>query len=200
MGARWHSLLAGLALQSVALAQGTIGFSSRVGGAVNAPVWYQGEPADGRFVGQLYVGAPGGNLAPAGSPTPFRSDAGRGYITEGGIVTVPGVLPSEWAQVKLVAWASVLGASYAEAVSKNQGGVGESLPITIRAGGGLFPPAALSGLAAFTISAIPEPSSPLLVEAGISAWWALRWISLRTLVRWRGMSQPGDPGFWPRRC
>lgn len=176
MGFRWHLLLAGLTLHSVALAQGTLGFSTRVGGVVNAPVWYQGEPADGRFVGQLYVSAPGGTLAPAGSPTPFRSDAGRGYITAGGIVTVPGVLPGEWAQVKLVAWASSLGTSYTEAMAKNLGGVGESLPIMIWAGGGLLPPAALNGLGAFTISAIPEPSAAWLGSVGsaLAGWWASR--------------------------
>jgi len=153
--------LTAFAVAASAYAQGVVNFSTRAGATVNAPVTYLGDNtlADGRFLGQLYVAAPNGTLAAAGTATPFRSDAGKGYITAGGNVDIAGVTPGSSAQVKLVAWAASLGASYAEAVAKGQGGVGESAVITIPTGGGTLPPAALTGLAGFNISPIvPEPS------------------------------------------
>lgn len=153
--------LTAFAVAASAYAQGVVNFSTRAGASVNAPVTYLGDNtlADGRFWGQLYVAAPAGTLAPSGTPQPFRSDAGKGYITAGGNVEIPGVTPGSSAQVKLVAWASSLGATYAEAMAKGLGGVGESAVITVSTGGGTLPPAALAGLGAFNISPIvPEPS------------------------------------------
>ncbi|MBL9135907.1 MAG: hypothetical protein JNK85_08570 [Verrucomicrobiales bacterium] len=167
------TLFAGLALSSGCFGQGTVYFSTRVGATVDAPVTYFGELVDSRFLGQLYVGAPNGNLAPSGSGTPFRSDAGRGYITSGGLIEVPEIVAGEFAQVKLVVWAGSLGATYAEAVAKDVGGVGESSPITIRVGGGIIPPATLEGLRGFEIS-IPEPPSALLGCWGLGLLWTLK--------------------------
>jgi len=153
--------LTALVAAASAYAQGVVNFSTRAGATVNAPVTYAGDNtlANNRFLGQLYVAAPNGTLAPSGTPTPFRSDAGIGYITAGGNVEIPGVTPGSSAQVKLVSWAAELGATYAEAVAKGMGGVGETAVITIPTGGGTLPPAALTGLAASTISPIiPEPS------------------------------------------
>jgi hypothetical protein len=185
MKTQWLLVLAGLAIHSVAVAQGTIHFSTRAGN-LDAPVYYLGELVDSRFVGQLYVGPVNGSLAPSGNPVPFRSDVGRGYITGGGTVEVPGINGGGLAQVKLVAWAASLGATYAEAQAKSMGGVGESLPITIRVGGGIIPPAALIGpegtLQGFTILSIPEPSTALLGVAGIASWLVLRWIAPRAGV------------------
>lgn len=157
--------LTAFAVAASAYAQGVVNFSTRAGASVNAPVTYLGDNtlADGRFWGQLYVAAPNGTLAPSGSPTAFRSDAGKGYITAGGNVEVPGVTPGSSAQVKLVAWAGTINGvtvtSYAQALALGQGGVGESGVITINTGGGTLPPAALAGLQGFNISPIiPEPS------------------------------------------
>ncbi|MCC7373952.1 MAG: hypothetical protein IT581_04805 [Verrucomicrobiales bacterium] len=156
--------LAALVVAVSAQAQGVVNFSTRAGPSVNAPVWYfgYGSPdwalADGRIVGQLYAAAPSETLAPVGVPTPFRSDAGKGYITAGGNVVIPGVLPGGVAEIKLVAWASTLGTTYLDAVWKGQGGVGESPVITITVGGGTLPAALLTGLQGFRIFPVPEPS------------------------------------------
>ncbi|MBL9136879.1 MAG: hypothetical protein JNK85_13490 [Verrucomicrobiales bacterium] len=155
--------LVGGPLSVPALAQGTLLFSTRAGGVVSAPVSYLGDGSlvDGRFFGQLYAGAPGGTLVPIGIPRPFRSDVGRGYITDGGIVEVPGVAPGSPAQVKLVAWASWRGDTYAEAVMTGMGDIGESAMFTVDLGGGIMPPGMLLGLQAFAVSIIIPEASPL---------------------------------------
>lgn len=170
---RFALTLAALIAAASTQAQGVVNFSTRAGLSVNAPVSYMGyespnsELVDGRFVGQLYAAAPNETLAPVGVPTPFRSDVGKGYITAGGNVVIPGVLPGGTAQIKMVAWASWLGASYAEALSKGQGDVGESKVITITVGGGILPPAPLTGLMPFNLSPIiPEPSPWALGSLG----------------------------------
>ncbi|MBL9135904.1 MAG: hypothetical protein JNK85_08555 [Verrucomicrobiales bacterium] len=158
-------------------AQGVVNFSTRAGATVNAPVTYLGDNtlADGRFLGQLYAGALNGPLSAVGSPTPFRSDAGKGYITAGGNVEVPGVLPGETARVKLVAWAGSLGDTYLEALGRNVCGVGESPVITIQLGGGTLPPAALAGLSGFVISlGCPEPSPLAIGLIGAGLLWTCR--------------------------
>lgn len=152
-----------------AVAQGTILFSTRAGGVVNAPVVYIGDGslADDRFRGQLYAGPLGGPLGPIGDPQPFRGDVGRGYITAGGIVEVPGVPPGSTAEVKLVAWASWHGTSYVEALAKGMGDIGESAIIQIDLGGGIQPPAMLLGLQGFGVSPlIPEASAAFLAMLG----------------------------------
>ncbi|MCC7373111.1 MAG: hypothetical protein IT581_00535 [Verrucomicrobiales bacterium] len=179
MKTRWLLVLTGLVIHSVAVAQGTINFSTRVGANLDAPVYYLGELLDGSFLGQLYVGPVNGPLAPTGNPTPFRSDAGRGYITSGGTVEVPGLVGGELAQVKLVAWAAALGASYVEAVARDVGGYGESAPIILRLGGDLVPPTSLIGpngaLKGFSIPIVPEPAAAWLGCVGlIVCWWMRR--------------------------
>ncbi|MBL9138915.1 MAG: PEP-CTERM sorting domain-containing protein [Verrucomicrobiales bacterium] len=162
--------LAALIVATSAQAQGVVNFSTRSGVSVNAPVTYCGGLADGSILGQLYASAPNEPLAPVGVPTPFRSDAGKGFITAGGNVVIPGVLPGGTAQIKMVAWASALGATYAAAVSKGVGGAGESGVITILTGGGILPPAPLAGLQGFDLAAgppcFPEPSSLALGLVG----------------------------------
>jgi hypothetical protein len=158
--------LAALTVAASALAQGTVNFATRSGTAVNAPVTYAGSGAlvtgtgADAVWGQLYAAAPGGTLAAVGSPVPFRSDAGRGFITAGGEVAIPGTTLGGSAQVKLVAWYASQGATYAEALGKGQGGVGESAVLTVNGlGGGTTPPTLLAGLQGFAVSAvIPEPS------------------------------------------
>lgn len=158
--------LAALSVAASALAQGTVNFTTRSGTTVNAPVTYAsggalvlGTGADA-VLGQLYASAPGGTLAAVGAPTPFRSDAGAGYITAGGEVAIPGTSLGGSASVKLVAWYASQGATYADAMAKGQGGFGESAVLTVNGlGGGTTPPALLAGLSGFQVSAIvPEPS------------------------------------------
>jgi hypothetical protein len=145
-------------------AQGTVNFQTKSGTAVDAPVRYGGQLAGSAYMGQLYaqigVGLP---FAAIGTPLPFRSDAGIGYITAGGAVPVPGAGGGTAASIKLVAWASSLGATYEEVVAKGLGGFNESAPIAIaNLGGGGTPPspaANLIGLQGFEIATIvPEPA------------------------------------------
>jgi hypothetical protein len=160
--------LAALMVAASSFAQGTVTFHNKIG-VVDARVSYANNgtptPADGNFVAQLYASAPGGTLAAVGPTIPFRSTpaAGVGYFNTTGIDTtrmIPGVAEGATAQVKVVAWASNLGATYEAAVAANMGGVGESaiLP-SVATGGGIVLPGQLIGLQPFTISTIvPEPS------------------------------------------
>jgi len=157
--------LAALVVAASSFAQGTVTFHNRIG-SVDARVSY-GSPttyADSTIVAQLYAAAPGGTLAPVGATIPFRStpETGKGYLNTTGIDTtrtIPGVAEGGSAQVKVVAWASSLGATYEAAVAANQGGVGESSVITVATGGGIQLPGQLVGLQGFQVSAIiPEPS------------------------------------------
>lgn len=157
--------LAALSVAASAFAQGTVNFATKVGTTVNAPVTYTGGAlavgtgADAVW-GQLYAGAPGAALGAVGAAAPFRSDAGKGFITAGGEVSIPGTAQGGSGQVKLVAWYASQGASYADAMAKGTGGFGESAVITVAGlGGGTTPPALLAGLAGFSVSSIvPEPS------------------------------------------
>jgi hypothetical protein len=172
-----HTLitLAALFTAATVYAQGTVNFQTQVSGSFSAPVRYQGysmDPAaplatsgaDGQLWGQLYAGPSGGALTAIGAPVEFRSDAGRGFITAGGAVPIPGVAGGSPAQVKLVAWHKSLGSDYTAAVAANMGGVGESAVITVAATGNpaAVPPttaANLVGLAGFSVTPlIPEPS------------------------------------------
>jgi hypothetical protein len=175
-GTRWldaiRLVLAGAALigTSVAQAQGTVEFSTWIPGKVDAQVTRVNTdlpPVDGRYFAQLYATAPGGTFAPVGKPMPFRSDARRGYIVDGGAVEIPGVSPGGSAQVKVVAWNINLGLEYPEAQSKGQGEVGESAAITVVTGVGKESPAPLVGLQGFIIAPIvPEPGVTLLALLG----------------------------------
>jgi hypothetical protein len=177
--------LAALAVAASSYAQGTLNFANRVSGVFSAQVTYAGDtlgaagggpagPAGSGFWGQLYAAAPGGTLAAIGSPVEFRNDAGIGYITSGGVVSVAGVAGGSPAQVKLVAWHKSLGNDYTAAVAQGLGGWGESAVITVNTGGGGTPPApaanlgvvggtAANTLAGFEVrSLVPEPSMAAL--------------------------------------
>lgn len=58
---------------------------------VFAPVYdgYYNSLVDSNYLGQLLAGSSPDELTPVGVPVPFRSDAGRGYITAGGALVVP---------------------------------------------------------------------------------------------------------------
>ncbi|MCC7374817.1 MAG: hypothetical protein IT581_09185 [Verrucomicrobiales bacterium] len=155
---------------SVARAQGTVDFSTWIPKQVDAPVTRVNTDTplvDGRYLAQLYASVPGGTLAPVGKPVPFRSDAKRGYIVDGGAVEIPGVLPGKPAQIKVVAWHINLGLEYQEAVAKGQGEIGQSAAITVTTGTGKESPAPLVGLQGFNIAPIvPEPGVAVLALLG----------------------------------
>jgi hypothetical protein len=158
---------AALSVAVSAFAQGTVNFSNRTG-PINAPVTYAGGAnvvgtgADAVW-GQLLAAAPGGTLTAVGVPVPFRDGAAAGYITGGGSITIPGVAGGSPADVQMVAWYASQGATYAEALAKGTGGVGNSSVVNVAATGGAGSPpslpANLVGLTGFSVSAIvPEPS------------------------------------------
>jgi hypothetical protein len=161
----------GLLCVSSAFGQGTVVFHNKVEN-VDARVfildWRGLRPLDGQFVGQLYASVPGGTLAAAGAPIPFRDapEAGRGYLNTTGLDTtrqIPGVPEGGTAQVKMVAWATSLGATYEQAIATGMGWYGESAVVPeVVTGGGLVPPRPLTGLQGFTILIIPEPSTVAL--------------------------------------
>lgn len=160
-----------------AAGQGTLWFSTRVAGQVDARVVHTGGsplqplagPIGSQYVGQLYAAPVRGTFAPLGLPVPFREtpvDA-RGYILDGGEVEVPGVAPGEAAQVRFVAWHQALGKTYEEAIALGWGGDwGESPVAIIVTGGSGSPPAPLVDLRGFTISWMPEPSPVTLITMG----------------------------------
>jgi hypothetical protein len=158
--------LAALLVAASTYAQGTVNFNNKITGSVDARVTIQGSgaPVDNTWWGQLYASAPGGTLAAVGDPIAFRSTpaAGQGYLNTTGIDTtrtIPGVAEGGTASVKMVAWSSAAGATYAAASGGSLGGWGESGVITVATGGGLTPPGALTGLTAFTVlPVVPEPS------------------------------------------
>jgi hypothetical protein len=177
------ALLAAFAATVNALAQGTIFFSTRVPGIVDARVTYEfhsgSGPAGSDFHGQLLAGPPGGSLSPIGAPVEFRNDAGIGYITAGGIVTVPGVAGGSPAQVQMVAWHKSLGNDWQTAEEAGIGMIGRSAVITVITGGGGTPPAPPAFLGvqegtpentiqSFLVADVPEPALLTLASLGFT--------------------------------
>jgi hypothetical protein len=161
-------------------AQGSLNFTTKSGTAVDAPVLYQpatGVPvtADGNFLGQLFWSAPGaGSWAALGSPVPFRTGSGQGYITAGGVQTITGKFAGDKVDIQFKGWASELGASAPAAATGP--GVNSSILANLTLGGGKSDPAAppdtpalLAGLTGFTIPTVPEPSFACSGQAWLGA-------------------------------
>ena len=161
--------IAALLAAAASYAQGTVNFTTKSGTAVDAPVLYQpasGAPvtADANFLGQLFWSNPGANTWSAlGSPVPFRTGSGQGYITAGGVQTVPTVAGGGKVDILFSGWVSQIGASSPGAGSGP--GYNSSILAGLTLGGqGADPsvppatPALLAGLAGFTIPTVPEPS------------------------------------------
>lgn len=161
--------IAALLAAATSYAQGTVNFTTKSGTAVDAPVLYQpasGAPvtADANFLGQLFWSAPGANTwAALGTPVPFRTGSGQGYITAGGVQTVPTVAGGGKVDIQFKGWASELGA--AAPAGATGPGYNSSILAGLTLGGqGADPsvppatPALLAGLQGFTIPTVPEPS------------------------------------------
>ncbi len=149
-------LLAALCVAATlsASAQGTVSFAN-VGGGVNAPVSGPDGLLGAGFDAQLQL-ADGTNV---GDPAPFLANG----LFSGGARTIDGVAGGSTAdlQVAVLQGGSVVGTS--DVITVTLGGAGTPPA----------PPAALSGLSAFTIGAggdpIPEPSTVLLALVGGAA-------------------------------
>ena len=141
--------------------QGTVLFANRVDGEVDAPVlwppiWpfgFESPRLESRFVAQLFAAPMGEELRPVGDPVPFVEGRGFGPGYFAPVERqIPGVPPGQPAKVKMVAWYRGLGRTYAEALMKGDGGIGESVTITVaRVGGGDVPVPNLVGLQSFSI-------------------------------------------------
>jgi len=150
---------------------GTVVFGN-LGGGVNAPVLY-GDTQKGPgpdYTAGLFL--QGGTTPLATSP--FRA-AGTGaqavldrYFTTVGSVDVTGTAPGGSATFVVRAWKTSLGSF--DAAKASGVDFGESAPVTVATlGGGLNPPANLTGLQGFQVVAIPEPSIIALGVLGASA-------------------------------
>jgi hypothetical protein len=162
-------LAAAAVLVSVAaFAQGTVVFNNKVGTDVVARVLLPDgvTGAGAGYTAQLYGGPAGGAVSALTPTTTFRtsSAAAQGYVN-GVEVAVPGVAAGSQADIIMKAYD---GASFE--ASKISGISGESGKITIALGGGTLPPANLTGLKGFTMTAaIPEPSTIAFAVIGAGA-------------------------------
>jgi hypothetical protein len=174
---RANLILAGLAMiiGSVSLnAQGTIQFSTRIAGLVDAPVWrhtYGGEPPGPGVTAQLFLvnnDAAGATYIPLFPTTTFREGVRAvQFYTKPVVVEVPGWLPRS---EPTIVYRAYEGSSYDEAV---RSGLlhGQSGPLKVFLGGtnpdgteiyGGF----LVGLAGFVL--VPEPAPGLLAIVAAS--------------------------------
>jgi len=163
--------LAAVLVSASAFGQGTINFTTRIVGTLDAPV-FKADGTTGAGAGtaasaQLFLFS-GGVYTALDPATTFRATpagAAQNYvIPPAGAVIVPNIAGGSQATVVLRAWE---GAAYDTALTK-----GQSAPITITLGGGGSPPAVpanLVGLQGFSMTTIPEPSTMALGLLGAAA-------------------------------
>lgn len=162
-----------------AMAQGTINFNNRVTAVgLDQPVTYNGAKLDGAaYLGQLYVGATAGSLAPVGVAVEFRGGAAAGYIN-GGTVTLTGVAAGSTVFAEVRAWEASGGNTYELAVTKAAAGKSETFQI-VGLGGPVAGqpdafPANMTNFKSFSLVAIPEPSTVALGLLGAVSLLAFR--------------------------
>jgi hypothetical protein len=166
--------LAAVLVSASAFGQGTINFTTRIPGTLDAPV-FKPDGTTGAGAGtaanaQLFLfsgGAVGAALSPATTFRATPAGAAQNYVIPPATpVTVPGVAARQQVQVVLRAWE---GASYDAATVR-----GQSAPITVTLGGPVAGqpddfPANLVGLQGFSMQVIPEPSVMALGLLGAAA-------------------------------
>jgi hypothetical protein len=152
-----------------AMAQGYFNFGNRVPGVVDAKVTTDaGVALDGAaWKAQAYVGLTADSLQPVGTAVDFRTGAAAGYITSTS-VTVPTIAGGTAVVVVMKAWEFAKGATF-EASQAAGGFVGSSGPVNLSLAATPAPPTDMVGLAAFQVSAIPEPSTLALGVLGAAA-------------------------------
>ena len=161
--------VAAVMVSVAAFAQGEVNFNNRAG-SVDAKVTFSdsGLGVGAGYTAQLFGGPEGTALtalAPLTPTTIFRtsSAAAMGYIA-GTPVTVPGVAPG--AKAALVMRVYPTGQAF---TSKADLGMGESNLIVVSLGGGTIVTPNMDGLQAFTVNAVPEPSTIALALLGVGA-------------------------------
>ena len=154
---------------------------------VDAPVFdAEGVPLAGpNYLAELWGAATPDLLAPLlvinqGDRREIVPFLTRGYfISSSSYLSVPSVLPGNYAWLQVRAWDARLGATYEDAVAAGLGGYGES-PLFYAKGGdpfNQFPiPGPLIGLQSFNLlPEVPEPSTwTLLIWGGTVTWCAMR--------------------------
>lgn len=137
---------------------GTLYFSTRIPGLVNAPVlWDDGTGVGPGFTAQLYGGpanAPPDQLVPLFPTTSFQTSRAplRGYVAPV-VVTMPAISANNTATVVMRVYN---GASYETSSLR-----AETLPITVRVGGTFWPPGNLNRMEGISI---PRPAGSLRFE------------------------------------
>lgn len=164
-------------------AQGTLEFKNRnTSAGVDAKVSLSVGGVDQGFldsgyVAQLWAGPSADALAPVTAAVPFRDGTGAGYWNPGAEspAIVNTVAPGLVAFVDIAAWdasyTSLQAAIDAGAAAGTYSGAGNAL-LEIATGGAGSPPSlesALTGLQAFSITAVPEPSTIALGLLGAAA-------------------------------
>jgi hypothetical protein len=164
--------LAAVLVSASAFGQGTINFTTRIVGTLDAPV-FKSDGTTGAGGGATAANAQlfllsGGVYTALTPATTFRATpagAAQNYVIPPATpVTVTTVAGGSQATIVLRAWE---GAAYDTALTR-----GESAPITITLGGGGSPPAVpanLVGLQGFSMQTIPEPSTMALGLLGAAA-------------------------------
>jgi hypothetical protein len=163
--------LAAVMLTAASYGQGQVVFANKVGTAVDAPVFMQGTqngPGAG-FSAQLFLSS-GGSLTALTPATTFRpagtgaaAIADRYWVNQD--VIVPGVASGANATFVVRAWKTSAGSYDNSAID----GRGESAPFTVAVGGGQLPPANLTTLQGFSVTAVPEPATIALGVLGAAA-------------------------------
>jgi hypothetical protein len=176
--------LAAVLVSVSAFAQGTINFNNRVTPNIDAPVWAPngtGTTGAGSIgaTAQLFLVTGSGASAvytPIGQSTTFRAATAanpllNAYINPIQSMIVNGSAPGSTINVALRTWT---GASF-DAAKLGAGAWGESNVIPVTLGGEVVPgqpaatPGQLTGLTAFTMTAVPEPSTIALGILGAAA-------------------------------
>jgi len=167
--------LAAVMISAASFGQGTVFFSNRIPGVVEAPVTIgsaDGAGAGDQYTAGLWVVGAGGALTPIpASFTPFRTVAAGGspllakYIVPVSEVAVPGVPKGGTATLRMRAWLTTAGSFDAATAIQR----GESADFTVAGlGGDVTAPPNPTGLQGFIIP-VPEPTTLALGALGAAA-------------------------------
>lgn len=166
--------IAAVLVTAASYGQGQINFNNRVNAAtppVNAPVTVLGTGAGAGTIAnmkaQLFL-VSGSTKTAIGDVGTFRTTpaAATAFMSQSITVVVPGIDVGGSATVVMRAWS---GATFDSSSATPGEYFGESGPITITLGGGTGVPADLSGLQAFTVTTVPEPTTLALGAIGAAA-------------------------------
>lgn len=177
------TLIALIASTAGLFAQGQVAFNNRVtlaGVDFKVTDFLTGVALSGTgYTAQLFGAASGvtdQNLFSAATPsTTFRTGTAAGYVT-GVTATFAGLAVNSSANVQMRVWDNLGGTvtTWAQAIANPTVRWGKSNVIAVTLGGDSVFPADLVGMTAFSIAAVPEPSTIALGVLGIGALFFAR--------------------------